>query len=233
MGFDVVYLTPIHPMRRTFRKGKNNLTASAPDNVGSPWALGAAEGGHKAIHPALGTLEDFRHLVATTREHGMETALDIALQCAPDHSYIKEHTRWFRWRPDGTVQYAENPPKKYQDIYPFAFAAEDWKALWEELPGVFLSEAFTRPKVMYNLAKPGFTQTYTYFASCLPPSHASRSPCSNDCVCASSVRRRGTAAMSVWEKSWPLNSSGWPVALHNAYAKQSPKLSPARWRPLP
>jgi starch synthase (maltosyl-transferring) len=204
MGFDVLYLPPIHPIGRTHRKGKNNVTVAESDDVGSPWAIGAAEGGHKAVHPDLGTLEDFRRFVSKAREHGLEVALDIALQCSPDHPYVTEHPSWFRWRPDGTVQYAENPPKKYQDIYPFDFESEDWQQLWAELQSIFvfwieqgvrifrvdnphtkpyrfwewcitevkahhpdiifLAEAFTRPKVMYNLAKLGFTQSYTYFA---------------------------------------------------------------------
>jgi starch synthase (maltosyl-transferring) len=203
MGFDVVYFPPIHPIGRTNRKGKNNSVACTPADVGSPWGIGAEEGGHKAVHPDLGTLEDFRHFVAKAKEHGMEVALDIAYQCSPDHPYVKQHPQWFRWRPDGTVQYAENPPKKYQDIYPIHFESEDWQDLWQELKSVvlfwieqgvkifrvdnphtkplafwewligevqsehpdviFLSEAFTRPKVMYRLAKAGFTQSYTYF----------------------------------------------------------------------
>ncbi len=203
MNFDILYLPPIHPIGRLYRKGKNNSTVSGPDDPGSPWAIGAAEGGHKSIHPDLGTLEDFRHLVAKAGEYGLKIALDIAFQCAPDHPYVKEHPQWFRQRPDGTVQYAENPPKKYQDIYPFDFETEDWQALWAELKSVilfwieqgvrvfrvdnphtkpfrfwewfigevkkdypetiFLSEAFTRPKVMYQLAKLGFTQSYNYF----------------------------------------------------------------------
>ena len=137
MGFDVLYLPPIHPIGRINRKGKNNTLTPGPDDVGSPWAIGAEEGGHKAVLPALGTLEDFRHLVDKAREHGIDIALDIALQCAPDHPYVKEHPDWFRWRPDGTVQYAENPPKKYQDIYPFNFETSDWKALWEEIKSIF------------------------------------------------------------------------------------------------
>lgn len=203
MGFDIIYLPPIHPIGRSFRKGKNNAVQAAPDDVGSPWAIGATEGGHKAIHPTLGTLADFRELVAAARTHGMEIALDIAFQCSPDHPYVTAHPEWFRKRPDGTIQYAENPPKKYQDIYPINFETDDAVALWEELKSVmvywieqgvfvfrvdnphtksfyfwewaindikqkypdtiFLSEAFTRPKVMYNLAKLGFTQSYTYF----------------------------------------------------------------------
>lgn len=203
MGFDVVYLPPIHPIGETNRKGKNNSVVCTPADVGSPWGIGATEGGHKAVHPQLGTLEDFRSFVAKAKEHGIEIALDIAYQCSPDHPYAKEHPRWFRWRPDGTVQYAENPPKKYQDIYPIYFESEDWEALWEELKSVvlfwieqgvkifrvdnphtkplgfwewmisdiksqhpdviFLAEAFTRPKIMYRLAKLGFTQSYTYF----------------------------------------------------------------------
>jgi len=204
MGFDVLYLPPIHPIGRSERKGKNNSTIPLPDDTGSPWAIGAKEGGHKAIHPQLGTLPDLKALVGAAGQLGIDIALDIAFQCSPDHPYVKEHRDWFRERPDGTVQYAENPPKKYQDIYPFDFASERAPELWEELKSVvlywieqgihvfrvdnphtkpfafwewliaevkrehpeiiFLSEAFTRPKVMYQLAKLGFTQSYTYFA---------------------------------------------------------------------
>ncbi len=204
MGFDVLYLPPIHPIGHVNRKGKNNDEKALPDDVGSPWAIGAGEGGHKTIDPQLGTLEDFKQLVSRARQLGLEVALDLAYQCAPDHPYVKEHKDWFRMRPDGTVQYAENPPKKYQDIYPFDFETEKSQQLWEELRSVvlcwieqgvrifrvdnphtkpfdfwewlitdiksrypdvvFLAEAFTRPKVMYELAKLGFTQSYTYFA---------------------------------------------------------------------
>jgi len=136
LGFDVVYLPPIHPVGREKRKGRNNALAARPDDVGSPWAIGAQEGGHKAVHPALGSLEDFRRLVAKAEGLGLEVALDLAFQCAPDHPYVKAHPQWFRWRPDGTVQYAENPPKKYQDIYPFNFDTAEWKALWAELKSV-------------------------------------------------------------------------------------------------
>jgi len=136
MGFDVLYFPPIHPIGRLQRKGRNNALDTEPGDVGSPWAIGAAEGGHKAILPALGTPEDFRRLVAAARAHGLEIALDIAFQCAPDHPYVKAHPKWFRWRPDGSVQYAENPPKKYQDIYPFNFESEDWQGLWRELKSV-------------------------------------------------------------------------------------------------
>jgi starch synthase (maltosyl-transferring) len=203
MGFDVLYLPPIHPIGRSFRKGRNNMIGAAPEDTGSPWAIGAAEGGHKSIHPQLGTLDDFQYLVGKAREHGLEVALDIAFQVAPDHPYAVEHPEWFRKRPDGTIQYAENPPKKYQDIYPFDFASNEWPALWRELKSIvdfwieqgvkifrvdnphtkafafwewlitsvksahsdvlFLAEAFTRPPVMYYLAKLGFTQSYTYF----------------------------------------------------------------------
>ncbi len=203
MGFDVVYLPPIHPIGRTFRKGRNNALVAGPDEPGSPWAIGAAEGGHKAILPDLGALADFERLVVAAKGHGMEIALDIAFQCSPDHPYVNEHPEWFRHRPDGTIQYAENPPKKYQDIYPFDFESSDWQGLWQELYDVFacwaergvkifrvdnphtkafgfwqwcigrikqqypdvlfLSEAFTRPKLMYRLAKLGFSQSYTYF----------------------------------------------------------------------
>jgi starch synthase (maltosyl-transferring) len=203
LGFDVVYLPPIHPIGVTHRKGPNNRLDAGPDDPGSPWAIGSAEGGHKSVHPALGTLEDFRELVEHARRHGLEIALDIAFQCSPDHPYVREHPEWFRRRPDGTVQYAENPPKKYEDIYPFDFECDDWQSLWMELKSVFdfwiaqgvtifrvdnphtkpfafwewvigeikaehpetlfLSEAFSRPRVMHRLAKAGFTQSYTYF----------------------------------------------------------------------
>ena len=204
MGFDVLYLPSIHPIGRSFRKGKNNEVNAGPEDVGSPWAIGAKEGGHKAIHPQLGTLEDFKRLVTKAKESGIEIALDIAFQCAPDHPYAREHPEWFRKRPDGSIQYAENPPKKYQDIYPLDFETDHWKELWDELKSIivfwceqrvrifrvdnphtkafpfwewaiaevkkhypealFLAEAFTRPKVMYRLAKSGFSQSYTYFA---------------------------------------------------------------------
>jgi starch synthase (maltosyl-transferring) len=204
MGFNVLYLPPIHPIGKTERKGKNNSTTPAPGDLGSPWAIGGKEGGHKAILPQLGTLEDFKALQRAARELGIDVAMDIAFQSSPDHPYVKEHREWFRTRPDGTVQYAENPPKKYQDIYPFYFESGHAPELWEELKSVvvywadqgirifrvdnphtkpfafwewmiaevkrdypdaiFLSEAFTRPKVMYRLAKLGFTQSYTYFA---------------------------------------------------------------------
>ncbi len=204
MGFDVVYLPPIHPIGTTHRKGKNNAVRAEPGDVGSPWAIGGPEGGHKAVHPDLGDLAGFRRLLAAARELGMEIALDVAFQCSPDHPYVREHPEWFRHRPDGTIQYAENPPKKYEDIYPFDFESEDRAGLWTELKSVvdhwiaegvrifrvdnphtkplpfwewligevkrehpetiFLAEAFTRPKVMYRLAKLGFTQSYTYFA---------------------------------------------------------------------
>jgi len=203
MGFDVLYLPPIHPIGRSFRKGPNNSLNPGPNDPGSPWAIGGPEGGHKAIHPELGTFEDFDHLVLKARELGIEIALDIAFQCSPDHPYVRDHPGWFRHRPDGTIKYAENPPKKYQDIYPIDFECADAKALWAELRDVFLfwvghgvsifrvdnphtkpfkfwdwviqevwnrhpdtiflSEAFTRPKVMRRLAKGGYSQSYTYF----------------------------------------------------------------------
>ena len=203
MGFDVLYMPPIHPIGKAFRKGPNNSVTSTENDPGSPWAIGAKEGGHKAIHAPLGTLRDFDALVAATREHGMEIALDIAFQCSPDHPWVAEHPDWFNIRPDGTIQYAENPPKKYQDIYPLNFESPDWRGLWEGLRDVFtywikrdikifrvdnphtkaipfwewcideihkkypdvifLAEAFTRPHVMYSLAKAGFSQSYTYF----------------------------------------------------------------------
>ena len=203
MGFNVVYLPPIHPIGRMFRKGRNNNPESEPGDSGSPWAIGSADGGHKEIHGQLGTVEDFRHFVASAKELDLTVALDIAFQAAPDHPYVREHESWFRKRPDGTIQYAENPPKKYQDIYPFDFESDDWQGMWEELKSVFLywiaqgvtifrvdnphtkafpfwewaiaeikrdhpevlffAEAFTRPKIMYRLAKLGFSQSYTYF----------------------------------------------------------------------
>jgi starch synthase (maltosyl-transferring) len=136
MGFDVLYLPPIHPIGRVNRKGANNRLEAKPDDVGSPWAIGAAEGGHKAILTQLGTLHDFTSLIRKAADVGLEIALDIAFQCAPDHPYVRAHPSWFKHRPDGSIQYAENPPKKYQDIYPFDFESEDWRALWEELKSV-------------------------------------------------------------------------------------------------
>jgi starch synthase (maltosyl-transferring) len=204
MGFDILYLPPIHPIGFTNRKGRNNVPVAGPDDPGSPWAIGAAAGGHKAIHPDLGTLSDFQRLLAKAGDHGLEIALDLAFQCTPDHPYVKTHPQWFRHRPDGTIQYAENPPKKYEDIYPFHFGSDAGEELFKELKSVvdfwidqgvrifrvdnphtkpfafwewlidgvkrthpeviFLAEAFTRPKVMYRLAKLGFSQSYTYFA---------------------------------------------------------------------
>jgi starch synthase (maltosyl-transferring) len=203
MGFDILYLPPIHPIGAAFRKGPNNTPSTDPGDPGSPWAIGSPEGGHKAIHPQLGTFADFDHLVAAVRANGMELALDIAIQCSPDHPWVMQHPDWFLHRPDGTIQYAENPPKKYQDIYPLNFESPDWQGLWDELRSVFqfwihrgvrvfrvdnphtktfafwewcladlrteapdvifLAEAFTRPHVMYALAKGGYTQSYTYF----------------------------------------------------------------------
>lgn len=136
MGFDVIYLPPIHPIGRSHRKGVNNATEAKPGEPGSPWAIGAEEGGHKAIHPELGTLEDFQSLVRKAKELGMEIALDFAIQCSPDHPYVKDHPQWFKWRPDGTVQYAENPPKKYQDVLPVNFETADWENLWKELKSI-------------------------------------------------------------------------------------------------
>ena len=138
MGFDVLYLPPIHPIGTTHRKGRNNATAAESGEPGSPWAIGSADGGHKAINPALGTLADFRRLVRKAQEKGIYVALDIAFQCSPDHPYVKEHPEWFKLRPDGTVQYAENPPKKYEDIYPFNFETDAWQPLWDELKSIFL-----------------------------------------------------------------------------------------------
>ncbi|MGC1295284.1 MAG: alpha-1,4-glucan--maltose-1-phosphate maltosyltransferase, partial [Alloacidobacterium sp.] len=138
MGFDVMYLPPIHPIGQGFRKGKNNSVTAEPGDVGSPWAIGSEAGGHTAIHPELGTSEDFRHLVAKAKSVGLEIALDIAFQCSPDHPWVKEHPQWFKHRADGSIQYAENPPKKYQDIYPLDFESEDWTGLWDALKGVFV-----------------------------------------------------------------------------------------------
>ncbi|WP_345950693.1 alpha-1,4-glucan--maltose-1-phosphate maltosyltransferase [Mucilaginibacter sp. PAMB04274] len=136
MGFDVLYFPPIHPIGEKNRKGKNNSLTAGPDDPGSPWAIGNRLGGHKAIHPQLGTLKDFKSLIKEAEKLGVEIAMDIAYQCAPDHPYVKEHPQWFKWRPDGTVQYAENPPKKYEDILPFNFETEDWENLWQELKSV-------------------------------------------------------------------------------------------------
>lgn len=137
MGFDVLYLPPIHPIGTTHRKGRNNALVPEPDDVGSPWAIGSPDGGHKAVHPDLGTLEDFRRLVARAGDHGVEIALDVAFQCSPDHPYVREHPEWFRRRPDGSVQFAENPPKRYEDIFPFDFESDAWPSLWCELHSVF------------------------------------------------------------------------------------------------
>ena len=204
MGFDTLYFPQIHPIGEVNRKGKNNATQAEPGDVGSPWGIGSQYGGHKTTHPELGTIDDFKSLVKKAKDLGIEVAMDYALQAAPDHPYVKEFPQWFKWRPDGTVQYAENPPKKYQDILPIYFESSDWKNLWKELLDValfwveecgirvfrvdnphtkpfyfwgwliaeikkkhpdvlFLAEAFTRPKIMNELAKQGFSQSYTYF----------------------------------------------------------------------
>lgn len=203
MGFDILYLPPIHPIGELNRKGRNNSVTAETHEPGSPWAIGSKHGGHKDIEPLLGNLEDYKQLIQAAKEKGIEIALDLALQCAPDHPYIKEHPDWFLWRPDGTIAYAENPPKKYQDIVPINFETEDWKNLWEELKSIvvhwceagvtifrvdnphtkpfrfwhwliteiqkeypdtiFLAEAFTRPKIMAELGKLGFTQSYSYY----------------------------------------------------------------------
>ncbi len=203
MGFDVLYFTPIHPIGRKNRKGRNNTLTPSPDDPGSPYAIGSEEGGHDAIHPELGTFDDFHRLVSAAHEHGLEIALDFAIQCAPDHPWIREHPEWFDWRPDGTIKYAENPPKKYEDIVNVHFYRDALPSIWYELRDIvlfwvshgvkifrvdnphtkpvpfwewmirevldrhpdviFLSEAFTRPKMMKQLAKIGFTQSYSYF----------------------------------------------------------------------
>jgi starch synthase (maltosyl-transferring) len=138
LGFDVLYLPPIHPIGQAFRKGKNNSVTAEPGDTGSPWAIGSKEGGHEAIHPELGTLDDFRHLLQAAAARGIELAMDIAFQCSPDHPWVREHPDWFKHRADGTIQYAENPPKKYQDIYPLDFESRDWQGLWDGLLHVFL-----------------------------------------------------------------------------------------------
>jgi starch synthase (maltosyl-transferring) len=202
MAFDVVYLPPIHPIGKVNRKGRNNTLTPTADDVGSPWAIGSDEGGHDAVHPELGTMEDFRAFVARTRDLGMEVALDLALQAAPDHPWVKAHPEWFTTKPDGTIAYAENPPKKYQDIYPINFDNEPeglyaevlrvvrvwmdagvrifrvdnphtkplnfwhwliWEVKKTDPDVLFLAEAFTRPAMMHQLARIGFTQSYTYF----------------------------------------------------------------------
>src|ERR1043166_3696310 len=137
MGFDVLYLPPIHPIGITKRKGPNNTLSAGAEDPGSPWAIGATAGGHMAVHPQLGSVDDLRHLVAAAAEHGIAVALDIAFQCAPDHPFVRQHPDWFRKRADGSVQFAENPPKKYEDIYPFDFETGDWRALWDELKAIF------------------------------------------------------------------------------------------------
>jgi len=136
LGFDVLYLPPIHPIGSSKRKGKANAVEAQPVDPGSPWAIGSHQGGHKSVHPELGTIDDFRRLVSEAQRHGIEIALDLAFQCSPDHPYLKEHPEWFKWRPDGTVQYAENPPKKYQDIVPLNFETPQWEELWEELKSI-------------------------------------------------------------------------------------------------
>jgi starch synthase (maltosyl-transferring) len=203
LGFDILYLPPIHPIGRSFRKGRNNSPVAAPDDPGSPWAIGSEAGGHTAVEPGLGTIDDFDSFRQEAERLGLEIALDLAWQASPDHPWVRQHPEWFRHRPDGTIKYAENPPKKYQDIYPFDFENEEWPALWRALVEVtrfwidhgvrvfrvdnphtktlgfwewfiariradhpdviFLSEAFTRPKIMRYLAKVGFSQSYTYF----------------------------------------------------------------------
>ena len=203
MGFDVVYLPPIHPIGAGHRKGRNNALTATEDDPGSPWAIGAASGGHKSVHEELGTLEDFGRFCREAERLGLEIALDIAFQCSPEHPYVHDHPLWFARRPDGSVQFAENPPKKYEDIYPIDFGTAEWRALWTELRDVvlfwvdqgvkifrvdnphtkpfdfwrwligdvqgrhpdtiFLAEAFSRPRVMFRLAKLGFSQSYTYF----------------------------------------------------------------------
>lgn len=203
LGFDVLYMPPIHPIGKRNRKGRNNATNAQTGEPGSPWAIGSDEGGHKAILPELGDISDYQDLIKAAAKKGLEVALDLAFQCAPDHPYITEHPDWFIWRPDGTIAYAENPPKKYQDIVPINFETADWKNLWDELLAVviywckagvkifrvdnphtkpfrfwewlidevnqqfpdtiFLAEAFTRPKIMAELAKRGFQQSYSYF----------------------------------------------------------------------
>ncbi|MFW5813024.1 MAG: alpha-1,4-glucan--maltose-1-phosphate maltosyltransferase [Fibrobacterota bacterium] len=137
MGFDVVYLPPVHPIGEVNRKGKNNSVTAALDDPGSPWAIGSRHGGHKAIEPRLGTVEDFEHFLGEVTRAGLEVAIDVAFQCAPDHPYVKEHPEWFTIRPDGTIQFAENPPKKYEDIVPFNFETDAWESLWKELKSVF------------------------------------------------------------------------------------------------
>jgi starch synthase (maltosyl-transferring) len=138
LGFDIVYLPPIHPIGHAFRKGPDNSPVAGPDDPGSPWAIGGPEGGHTSVHPQLGTLADFDHFVGEAARRGLEVALDIAFQCSPDHPWVKQHPDWFKQRPDGSIQYAENPPKKYQDVYPFDFESRDWKQLWAALRDVFL-----------------------------------------------------------------------------------------------
>ena len=138
MGFDVVYLPPIHPIGRTSRKGKNNALTAQGSDPGSPWGIGASEGGHKAVHPELGTLDDFRSILTCAHKLNLDIAVDIALQCSPDHPYVHDHPEWFQWQKDGTIRCAESPPHRYEDIFPFDFYCRDWRALWQELRSIFL-----------------------------------------------------------------------------------------------
>ncbi|MFH1458782.1 MAG: alpha-1,4-glucan--maltose-1-phosphate maltosyltransferase [Candidatus Omnitrophota bacterium] len=203
MGFDIIYLPPIHPIGKTNRKGANNSVKCKENEPGCPWAIGAKEGGHKTIHPQLGTIQSFKHFINEVKKYNLEVALDLAYQCSPDHPYVQKYPHWFKWRPDGQIQYAENPPKKYEDVLPINFETDNVQDLWEELKSIvmfwikqgvrvfrvdnphtkpfifwdwliskiksdypetiFLAEAFTRPNIMYRLAKGGFSQSYTYF----------------------------------------------------------------------
>ena len=203
MGFDTLYMTPIHPIGTTKRKGPNNSLVAGPEDPGSPYAIGGVGGGHEAVAPELGTLDDFLHFQQQARAHGLELAMDFAINCSPDHPWVQQHPEWFYHRPDGSIKYAENPPKKYEDIYPLNFRSPDWKNLWAALRDIvllwaergvrvfrvdnphtkplafwewlirdvqsaypdtiFLAEAFTRPKMMKEIAKLGFSQSYTYF----------------------------------------------------------------------
>jgi starch synthase (maltosyl-transferring) len=165
MGFDVLYLPPIHPIGKSFRKGKNNNIECAPGEPGSPWAIGSSDGGHKSIHSELGTLEDFKKLIARAKQFKIEIALDIAFQCSPDHPYIKEHPEWFRHRPDGSIQYAENPPKKYQDIVPFDLECDDWKNLWQELKSIF-SFWIEQGVKIFRVDNP-HTKTFAFWEWCI------------------------------------------------------------------
>ena len=225
MGFDILYLPPIHPIGRAFRKGKNNSVTAAPGDVGSPWAIGDTEaittpahpddhGGHKSIHPELGTFEDFDQLVKATRAAGMEIALDIAFQCSPDHPWVKEHPEWFNLRPDGSIQYAENPPKKYQDIYPLNFESTDWRGLWDELCSVF--EFWIKRGVLVFRVYNPHTKAMAFWEWCL-----------------GSLRKYPEAIFLAEAFTRPIPCTGWPRWALRSPTPTSPGATPSTsWKAI-